>query len=281
MLHNGTDWNKHRGVGATLLENWVEERAVAESAKLRNGGDMEGEREDGCDGGGRGGHRRSLVELSKKGHPDILAHASNFRDLTTTHRDAFRPRQPNDVPPPPRIGGSRGAGMAMGKRRQMIEAELMKLAVRDEDTEAPQAVDTSAKSWVSTHHADYDHRDYYGDMKELGSQPPSQDALAHFADPITFWSTQAITGTGATICSTTTTDLLHLGTPAECAECGSGSDCYCGTVQRSSVRQDGKRPEGDAPGELYHASAAGVKFGKHAAFTTPIEEYRKGDVKDL
>jgi hypothetical protein len=30
MLINGTDWNRHHGVGATLLENWVEERAVGE-----------------------------------------------------------------------------------------------------------------------------------------------------------------------------------------------------------------------------------------------------------
>ena len=30
MIHHGTDWNRHRGVGATLLENWVEERAVGD-----------------------------------------------------------------------------------------------------------------------------------------------------------------------------------------------------------------------------------------------------------
>ena len=30
MIQQGTDWNRHHGVGATLLENWVEERAVGE-----------------------------------------------------------------------------------------------------------------------------------------------------------------------------------------------------------------------------------------------------------
>ena len=30
MIHHGTDWNRHRGVGATLLENWVEERSVGD-----------------------------------------------------------------------------------------------------------------------------------------------------------------------------------------------------------------------------------------------------------
>ncbi len=28
MSTTGTDWNKHNGIGATLLENWVEERAT-------------------------------------------------------------------------------------------------------------------------------------------------------------------------------------------------------------------------------------------------------------
>lgn len=30
MIQQGTDWNRHHGVGATLLENWVEERAVGD-----------------------------------------------------------------------------------------------------------------------------------------------------------------------------------------------------------------------------------------------------------
>lgn len=28
LNRNDTGWNRHNGVGATLLENWVEERAV-------------------------------------------------------------------------------------------------------------------------------------------------------------------------------------------------------------------------------------------------------------
>ena len=30
MIQQGTGWNLHHGVGATLLENWVEERAVGD-----------------------------------------------------------------------------------------------------------------------------------------------------------------------------------------------------------------------------------------------------------
>jgi len=30
LPYTGTNWNKHNGVGVTLIENWFEERAVAE-----------------------------------------------------------------------------------------------------------------------------------------------------------------------------------------------------------------------------------------------------------
>ena len=30
MLDHSSAWNKHQGVGATLLDNWVEERAVGD-----------------------------------------------------------------------------------------------------------------------------------------------------------------------------------------------------------------------------------------------------------
>ena len=30
ITKNKTDWNRHHGVGETLLENWVEERAVGD-----------------------------------------------------------------------------------------------------------------------------------------------------------------------------------------------------------------------------------------------------------
>jgi len=30
LPYTGTNWNKHNGVGVTLIENWFEERAVAD-----------------------------------------------------------------------------------------------------------------------------------------------------------------------------------------------------------------------------------------------------------
>jgi hypothetical protein len=46
-MKNGVDWNRHHGIGETLLENWVEERAV--------GGLIKQERSD-------------IAKLSRNGH---------------------------------------------------------------------------------------------------------------------------------------------------------------------------------------------------------------------
>ena len=52
-MQHGSDWNRHQGVGATLLENWVEERAVGHL--------IEEERSD-------------IEELCKKGHKALLTY---------------------------------------------------------------------------------------------------------------------------------------------------------------------------------------------------------------
>jgi hypothetical protein len=52
-MQHGSDWNRHQGVGATLLENWVEERAVGHL--------IEEERSD-------------IKELCKKGHKALLTY---------------------------------------------------------------------------------------------------------------------------------------------------------------------------------------------------------------
>ena len=61
MLKTGTDWNQNHGVGVTLLENWVEERAVGDKI-------LE-ERESGNE------------NLSKHGHQDILYSAKEVEKL--------------------------------------------------------------------------------------------------------------------------------------------------------------------------------------------------------
>lgn len=112
-LQGTSTWNRHRGVGATLLENWVEERAV---------GDLILE------------ERADLPTLSRQGHQvsysylvfifcnffliffkDLLTHSKAETSFHTTHQDDFAVLNKSK-----RI---------IGKRRQLLELELMKKAL--------------------------------------------------------------------------------------------------------------------------------------------------------
>ncbi|KAI9335773.1 hypothetical protein BDR26DRAFT_1009206 [Obelidium mucronatum] len=168
MTHKGTDWNRHHGVGETLLENWVEERAVSDKILEE---------------------RKQFAGVSKRGHKDILIHDPNLREISTTSKLAFA------------ISASRSDPnkIERGKRRQLVEAELMKRAVQ-ESMEPP--VDRSAKEWISTNHNDFSTQ---APLCTLGVQPPPLDKTAKYSHPITFWSDHATKGCGTVICSTSFT----------------------------------------------------------------------------
>ncbi|KAJ3206511.1 hypothetical protein HDU67_008143 [Dinochytrium kinnereticum] len=254
MIHNGTDWNRHHGVGATLLENWVEERAVGERNILDE--------------------RASIAHLSKQGHKDILTHVPAAagghgqpqpasQSLKTTHQATFTASSPvHHHPTANRHSSSSSTSVhnhhpttLMGKRRALIEAELMKRAM-EELKEPP--VDRSSAEWISTAHQDYAANGFSDGGRGRGaagggvgrrgnfvgvSGPQygwdvqgNVETSPHFDHPITFWSDHATKGAGTVICSSKTNELQATG---------------------------------------------GVRFGKHAAFSTPIKEYNKGDVKNV
>ncbi|KAJ3412029.1 hypothetical protein HDV05_001359 [Chytridiales sp. JEL 0842] len=154
---------------------------------------------------------------------NILIHSKDpeMRELTTTQRSSFDATTHYD----PNKG-------KMGKRRALVEAEMMKQAL-DEMKEAP--TDKTAKNWVSTAHNDYIPFSAKK-IEDLGKGDEAQK----FSHPITFWTDQALKGTSTVICSST-------------------------------------------PAEVHHTAAelGGVRFGRHAAFSTPIKEYTKGSVKDV
>ncbi|KAI8834730.1 hypothetical protein BJ741DRAFT_609012 [Chytriomyces cf. hyalinus JEL632] len=200
----GTDWNRHHGVGTTLLENWVEERAVSDKILEE---------------------RKNMAKLSKFGHQDILVHDKNLREVGTTTKDAFGNAELHaDV-----------NKIAKGRRRQLLEAELMKRALEDMQ-EAP--VDRSARDWRSINHSDFSTSI---PLSRMGAEPPDEEKAANYDHPITFWSDHATKGCGTVICSTN----------FENADEAAIKDIY------------------------------GIRFGKHAAFSTPIKEFKKGPVKDV
>ena len=88
-----------------------------------------------------------------------------------------------------------------------------------------------------------------------GQNPPPKEASQKYNRPITFWTDFAVKGSGTAICSTDVKELQILG---------------------DLEAKDGSGPSvvGLKACQLYqkHASAAAVRFGRHAAFTTPIQE---------
>jgi hypothetical protein len=82
-----------------------------------------------------------------------------------------------------------------------------------------------------------------------------QEQSAKFSRPITFWTDFAVKGSGTAICSTNATELQKRGGLDACDSTGAP---VVG-LRACQVYQD-------------HASAAAVRFGRHAAFTTPIKE---------
>lgn len=90
-----------------------------------------------------------------------------------------------------------------------------------------------------------------GSKKNKGQTKPSEDESKKFNRAITFWTDFAVKGSGTAICSTDATLL-----------------------QKLENVDDSKKVVGLRACQLYqnHASAAAVKFGRNAAFSTPIKE---------
>ncbi|KAJ3204773.1 hypothetical protein HDU82_005620 [Entophlyctis luteolus] len=151
-------------------------------------------------------------------------HDKNLRELGTTSQAAFS-----------QMNGPDRNKTVLGKKRQLIEAELMKRAVNDLK-EPP--IDRSAQEWRSINHSDFS-----TDVKLcLDIQPVSEEITAKYQHPITFWSDHAKKGCGTVICSTK----------------------FAGAVD-----------------DVTATNEEGIRFGKHAAFSTPIQEFNKGPVKDV
>ncbi|KAH9277330.1 hypothetical protein BASA83_000197 [Batrachochytrium salamandrivorans] len=144
------NWNKHHGVGATLIENWVEEQAVGDL--------IISERSD-------------VRNLSRDGHKDIIFQSNTkpIVPMISTSKEAYSAI--------PLFGSSKPS---LGKRRQFMEAEMLKIAISDQQ-EKPLV--NSSKMWQSTTMHDFAHTDIYPPLNKLGSKLPDQ-----FDKPITFWS---------------------------------------------------------------------------------------------
>ncbi|KAH6591058.1 hypothetical protein BASA50_009058 [Batrachochytrium salamandrivorans] len=225
------NWNKHHGVGATLIENWVEEQAVGDL--------IISERSD-------------VRNLSRDGHKDIIfqSNAKPIVPMISTSKEAYSAI--------PLFGSSKPS---LGKRRQFMEAEMLKIAISDQQE---QPLVNSSKMWQSTTMHDFAHTDIYPPLNKLGSKLPDQDQLDKFDKPITFWSDYAAKGSGTAICSIPAQTLHTQGFP------GSGKRFD----NKVAVDENQSSVLGHRAGQIHEMDASNVpiRFGKHPMFSTPIHE---------
>ncbi|KAJ3182062.1 hypothetical protein HDU87_000406 [Geranomyces variabilis] len=170
------------------------------------------------------------------------------------------------------------AGRGGGKRRQQRDAELLLEAVTEAASAAKRQeeegnISRGAAQWKSTCKSDFGHEDIYGKVEDLGARPPSEEDSRRFETPITFWSDFAVKGSGTTVSSLKADPHHH---PRS-----HGGFSYEWRGDEQPRRIPG--PVGHRAGQArqHDTSGAGVRFGRHAEFSTPIGEYAKGAVKDL
>ena len=104
QIAHASAWNGNNGVGATLLENWVEERAVGDKI-IRE--------------------RANLAHLSKHGHEVRIVNQDLLTDAGGKLVNQYRTTNVESYQGLPRVDSSQNSA---GKRRKHLQAELFKLA---------------------------------------------------------------------------------------------------------------------------------------------------------
>lgn len=200
MSNAGTDWNKHNGVGATLLENWVEERSTEDY--------IANERQI--------GHK-----LDRLGHKNILASPDGNGRLETTCQASYKK---NDF--------DQQVHRKQGRIKTLLEQKWREQIIQEIVEEERKSKIVPPTEFVSVFQEDFGHKDLYPNLQFLGHTKPTEEEIAKYQFPISFWSDHASKYDGNTICSITGSEFRQL--------------------------EENQR----------------IRFGRHAAFSTPVEEYQ-------
>ncbi|KAJ3365660.1 hypothetical protein GGF32_008793 [Allomyces javanicus] len=174
MFLKDTPWNQHGGVGATLLHNWVEERAVGADRIIKE---------------------RAVPYISERGHADILtqdAHEDPKTKFVTVSRIAYKPSDPASAK-------RRGSPGAPGKLKTLKERAWTLEAV---DQLQPKTV-AHPPTFESTTAASYFSSDFEPALSPTRRPPAAAQAPTGILEvPITFWSHGAARG-GHTVYAST------------------------------------------------------------------------------
>ncbi|KAI9189426.1 hypothetical protein H9P43_000859 [Blastocladiella emersonii ATCC 22665] len=233
MYLKDTTWNQHGGVGATLLLNWVEERAVGADRILKE---------------------RNVPFISERGHADILAQSlqeDQSAKYTTVSRMSYQPSESS---------ASRRYPGQLGKLKTMKERAWTAESVehlKPKRTPHPTI-------YKSTTAADY-FDDSFSPAIDPSKLPPAllraheDPSRAVPPAPLTFWSHFMARGAHTTYSSTP-----HGAHPDSVARAT--------VVGHTAVRElmpDDPKHLPPLAGAVQRRVAT---FGRHTAFSTPIAE---------
>ncbi|ORZ37099.1 hypothetical protein BCR44DRAFT_1431449 [Catenaria anguillulae PL171] len=240
MFSKDTTWNQHGTVGATLLANWVEERAVGEERIIKE---------------------RNVPYISRQGHANILEQdlkEDTAKKYTTVSRLSY---QPSSADATRRYPGT------MGKLRTMKEREWTKESIqylKPKYTPHPPVYESTT---AASHFRPDFHPSISPDqlppavlkaMSTSGAPIPPTDA------PITFWSHHMSRGAHTTYASTP-----HGMHPTSVQRACVVAHSAVPDLQPTTTVDRIKR--GEVPPVETAVTKKTARFGRHTEFSTPIE----------
>jgi len=234
-----TNWNKHNGVGITLIENWFEERAVADQMIKEN---EKAQKEL---------DRRMIVNLQKGEIPQEIKNIQKQSDEIDKAQERLKKEQENlakmkeqlqykmshitenllklekeqkaNLPYQNVVASSNAYekhNKGLGKKGKLMEAELMELAKEQLD----KIPDDGVNEWESTFQHDYCY-DFKTSVKF-----PDKETIEKYDAPITYWN-----------------DNIK----------NKDINVYCSTSEAEKEKSKGND----------------LRFPRHTNFTKPIDEY--------
>jgi len=239
IQYTGTNWNKHNGVGVTLIENWFEERAVADQMIDENERARKELNKRMIDNLEKGEVPLEIKKIQKqteeidKAQERLKREQENLANMKEQLKDKMEhikedlleqeKEQKNNLPYQNVIASTNAYQKhkgGLGKKGQLMEAELMELAKKQLESKP----DDGVNEWEST----FQH-DYCFDFK-TSVQFPDEETIRKYDVPITYWN-----------------DNIK----------NKDINVYCSTAEE----EKGKIKGND------------INFSRHTNFTKPINEY--------
>ncbi|ORX78385.1 hypothetical protein BCR32DRAFT_247191 [Anaeromyces robustus] len=197
LPYTGTNWNKHNGVGVTLIENWFEERSVAdqmisEHQKAQN--ELNRRMKEDLEKGevpleiqkiqkqsNEIDKAQERLKIEQENLTKMKLQLQEKMDHITENLEKIEKEKESNLPYQNVVASTNAYqkhNLGPGKKGRMIEAELMELAKKQLEEEP----DDGVEEWKSTFQ-----KDYCFDFKS-NIEMPDEETILKYSVPITYWN---------------------------------------------------------------------------------------------